>query len=335
MKACHLQIWMMEALAAAAVTADELQPWLERSNGIFSVHEAAAVGDMSALVAATADKAGLNMTDEKGNTALDIAAAAGHAEAVQHLIGAGAAATERTLAAAATPAIRKMVMGAVTARRLELQLCEGVASGNVPEVRKLLALGVSPNALTNDHQMSVLMQAAGAGKVWMVRILLENGANPNYVSPQSKTVLHVAAAGGTGEVVTRLLAAGADPLAQGSNGATALHDAVWCRNTETVKALLHAYRAQNFNPDGQRNGLPLTMAVRDGNRAIVKLFLEAGTDLRHPQFEAQPPLIEAVLYGRVEIARMLLAAGADPDARDADGKSARDYAVVKMPGLFK
>lgn len=319
----------------AAVTADELQPWLERSNGIFSAHEAAAVGDMHALRAATADKSGLNMIDEMGNTALDIAAAHGHAAAVQYLIGAGVAATERTLSVAATPAIRDMVMGSVKARRLELQLCEGVASGNVPEVRKLLALGVSPNSLTNDHQMSVLMQAAGAGKIWMVRILLENGANPNYVNPQSKTVLHVAAAEGTADVVKALLDAGASPHAQGSNGATALHDAVWQRNADTVKALLPSYQALNFNPDGQRNGYPLHMAVCDGNREIVKLFLEAGTDLRHKQFDDQPPLIAAVLYGRVEIARMLLAAGADPDACDATGKSARDYAAVKMPGLFK
>lgn len=335
MKMNLLQIWVLGALAIPAVAADELLPWLERSNAVFSVHEAAAAADMNALRIAAVDKSMLNMPDEMGNTALDIAAAAGQVVAVQYLIGAGAAASERTLSVAATPEIRELVMGSVMKRRLELQLCEGVASRNVSEVRKLLAMGVSPNALTYDHQMSVLMMAAGDAKIDMVNILLENGADPNYVNTQSKSVLHIAAAYGSADVVTRLLAAGAEPMVQGSNGATPLHDAVWSHNTETVKALLPAYRAQNFNPDGQRNGFPIVMAVRDGNQPIVQLFLAAGTNLRHEQFIKQSPLIEAVLYSREEIARLLIAAGADPDARDDKGKSARDYAELKKLNLFK
>ncbi|MBQ3218622.1 MAG: ankyrin repeat domain-containing protein [Akkermansia sp.] len=335
MKTPILQILIGAAwLSPFSGAADELMPWLERSNGVFSVHEAAAAGDMNALRAAAVDKLTLNMADEQGRTPLDIAAASGHVEAVRHLIACGATATEQTLRLAANAASKQVVQSALHMRNLELQLCEAVASRNVPEVRRLLAQGVSSNALTHDHQQSVLMQAAGTGRIWMLRILLENGADPNYVNAQTKSVLHVAAATGTAEIVRRLLAAGADPLVQGSNGATPLHDAVWMRNVATVQALLPAYKAQNYNPDGGRNGLPLLMAIAGGNTAVVQAFIDAGTDLRGACFEKHPPLAEAVKAGRVEISRVLYKAGADPDAKDSTGKSARDYAAGKMPHIF-
>lgn len=326
---------LISALPLAPAEADELLPWLQRSNGVYSAHEAAAAGDMNALRVAVTDKSTLNMPDELGNTPLDLAVAAGHVAAVNHLIGEGATATERTLSLAQSPAVQHAVQGALSLRRQELRLCEHVAGGQVAQVRKLMALGVDPNCLTHDHQMSVLMQAARDGKVEIVQILLESGANPDYVNPQTKSVLHVAAADGTPEVVTALLEGGANPMARGSNAATPLHDAVWERNAATVKALLPAYRAQNYNPDGGRNGLPLIMAIQGGNKEIVQAFIEAGTDLRHPMFRKVPPLTVAVQYRREPIARMLLAAGADPDAQDEKGKSARDYAAEMMPQLFE
>lgn len=335
MKTPILQMLMCTALLMpVADAADELLPWLERSNGVFSPHEAAATGDMNLLREAQVEKHTVNMPDELGKTPLDIAAENGHASAVAHLLSVGASATEQTYRLAATETVRGLIKGAMESRRLELQLCEAVASGNLPEARKLLALGVSANAMSHDHQMSVLMQAVAVSRVWMVRVLLENGADPNYVNVQSKSVLHVAAAQSTPEIVSCLLAAGADPMMQGNNGATPLHDAVWQRRTDLVKALLPAYKSQNYNPDGGRNGTPLAMAVHNGSLPIVQAFIAAGTDLRGACFAKSPLLVVAVRAGKVEIARTLFEAGADADARDESGKSARDYAAVKMPHLF-
>ena len=331
----RLNLMLILALQATVAGADELLPWLQRSNGVYSAHEAAAAGDMNALRSAVTDKSTLNMPDELGNTPLDIAVAAGNTSAVLHLIAEGAMATERTLSLAATPSVREAVQSSLAVRQRELRLCELVAAGKAGEVKKLLALGVSANALTNDHQMSILMQAAGAGQTEIVRILLANGADPNYVNPQTKSVLHIAATTGTAEVVTALLAAGADPMARGSNAATPLHDAVWVRNIATVKALLPAYRHMNYNPDGGRNGLPLIMAVQGGDMEIVKLFIEAGTDMKHAMFRTVSPLVVAVQYKREQIARALLAAGADPDVKDAKGFTAREYAATMVPQLFK
>lgn len=301
--------------------------------GVPSVYEAAESGNMQALRAIVEDKADTNAPDEQGRTPLDIAVAAGHAEAVAFLIANGASPTMRTMSLVTTPEVLEVLQAALDARNLELQLSEAVASGNLPEARRLLAQGVSANALTPDNQMSVLMQAVKARRIWMVRVLLENGADPNYVNPQSKSVLHIAATDAGGPIVRRLLAAGANPMAAGSNRVTPLHDAVWANNADTVRALLPAYRAQNFNPDGM-NGLPLIMAITKGNRSMVRDFIAAGTDLRGECFNENPPLAVAVKAGRVHIARDLLRAGADPDAKDSEGRSARDYAAMNGMNLF-
>ena len=315
--------------------ADELDSWLTRSNGVFSIHEAAATGDEYAVRVAAMDKATLNMPDELGRTPLDIAVMNGHEFAAAHLIACGAAASEQTLALASTQATRDVVMGSLKKRQLEIQLCEAVASNNMPEVRRLLAQGVNADALTHDYQMSVLMAAVQARRVQMVQLLLDNGADVNYVNVQSKSVLHIAAAYADGDIVHRLLAAGANPMMKANNDATPLHDAVWQHNLSTVKALLPSYTAVNYNPDGGRNGLPLMMAISNGSVDIVRAFIAAGTNLRGACFEKMPPLVWAVMRGRENIARELLKAGADPDACDMKGQSARDYAAMKMPNLFQ
>ena len=102
----RLNLMLILALQATVAGADELLPWLQRSNGVYSAHEAAAAGDMNALRSAVTDKSTLNMPDELGNTPLDIAVAAGNTSAVLHLIAEGAMATERTLSLAATPSVR-------------------------------------------------------------------------------------------------------------------------------------------------------------------------------------------------------------------------------------
>ncbi len=78
-------------------------------------------------------------------------------------------------------------------------------------------------------------------------------------------------------------------------------------------------------------------AVVDGNLESVKKRIEGGQDLgeQHPQFGATP-LSLATLYGRAEVADLLIESGADVNARNRDMNTALHAAAfLGHPEIFK
>lgn len=72
---------------------------------------------------------------------------------------------------------------------------------------------------------------------------------------------------------------------------------------------------------------PLHMAVALGHAEMVKILLDAGADPNAKGGTAEhSPLHAAVQNGNVEIVALLLNAGADPNARDKQGRTALDMA---------
>ena len=55
----------------------------------------------------------------------------------------------------------------------------------------------------------------------------------------------------------------------------------------------------------------------------------AAIDLNHPNDDGTTPLMTASKYGETEVVRVLLAAGADKDLRNNDGKTALDIAIER------
>ena len=83
----------------------------------------------------------------------------------------------------------------------------------------------------------------------------------------------------------------------------------------------------------------LHSALAGNHREVARALLEAGAPVNAGQQEGWTPLMEAVLHDDVEIAKMLLARGADPKAQNDAGKSAiglaADRANVEMLKLLK
>ena len=77
--------------------------------------------------------------------------------------------------------------------------------------------------------------------------------------------------------------------------------------------LLHAAVKAMVQPDGA-----VVAALPDAAAAI---------DLNHPNNNGDTPLIIASYWGKPEVVRVLLAAGADKDLRNNDGKTALDWAI--------
>ncbi len=330
---------------AAPSGAGEMSPRLlkliERSNGVYSVAEAAAAGDTDVLKARLAEGADPNEVDEEGNCPLHHAAGGKSDLALNLLLKAGADPLA-TNAEGKTPrqicrheALSSCLQTAEKARERELALCKLITRADVTGVRAALAEGVNPNARSADRVGSLLLYAVSLGHASVVRALLEAGAEVDAITTRGgRTSLHIAASNGDMAVLRELMAAKPNPLLPSANGAYPLHDAVWNRRLEAVRLLLPAYAHINFNPRGGPHGSPLAMAIHYGRTDIVRAFLEAGFNPNDARLAGDPPLIQAVRSGHADCVKLFLEAGADKQMKDAHGKMAADYAQGDLLSLL-
>jgi imidazoleglycerol phosphate synthase cyclase subunit len=138
-------------------------------------------------------------------------------------------------------------------------------------------------------------------------------------------VLHKAILRNDAGIIKALLDGGADPMFRAGNQAVALHDAVWERKHESIKALLPAYKNINYSPDGGFNGTPINLAIDRNFADIVQLFIDAGIDLRDNR-NGELPLVHAAITGKADCIKVLLKAGAD--------KISTSSAVFRNPDMI-
>lgn len=310
------------------------EPAFVCSNAVYYLHEAALVGDTGVIAARLKEGKNPNEFDELGRSPLMIAAAAGQAAAVKALLAGGADVSmtdkqgKTPTQLSASPAVKKLLVAAEAVRAKEVELSKAIAAGDTAAVEKALAAGVNPNAMAADpNQGTLLMQAVMLGKTDIARMLLDRGAKVNVSNADGKSVLHVAAGSGAAELIPALLAAGADPKVQGPNGATPLHDAIWSNRLNAVQALLPAYKDCNFNPDGGWQGAAPAMAAGRGD-GMLMAFVEAGIDPNAALNKNGETFLMVCARNNagVDVMKALMAKGADPDLKDSEGKSAKDYA---------
>jgi ankyrin repeat protein len=154
-------------------------------------------------------------------------------------------------------------------------------------VELLLRHGADPNARDKEGWTPLHR----AGSVELVELLLRYGADPNARTDAGVTLLHSAAISGNVKLAEILLSRGADPNARAADGATPLHIAT---------GMLHIYSQEEVcHPD------------------FVRLLLSYGADLNIRDRDGRTPLYYAARDGCVEVVRILLAAGAAPDAKAA------------------
>ena len=109
--------------------------------------------------------------------------------------------------------------------------------------RRLLEHGAGVNARTNMHSCTPLHLATQRGKVEVVHVLLQHGADVGTKDGSGRTALHQAAQFGKVEVVYVLLQHGADVGTKDSNGRTALQVALDRGHVEVIK-MLSEHRAR-------------------------------------------------------------------------------------------
>ena len=209
----------------------------------------------------------------------------------------------------------------------------------------LLTAGADANA-GDDHGVTPLSLASLNGNRLVVDALLAAGADPNAPRTSGETPLMTAARVGGLDVVRSLIAAGADPNAREATlGQTALMLAVAENHTPVARLLLETGAAASARSTNRFT--PLLFAAQQGNVEAADLLLSAGADVNEsapdgiggntnarsryvPDTDAAALLV-AIDSGHAELARFLLARGADPD-HDGAGRTALHAAVQrKMP----
>ncbi|KAF6824865.1 ankyrin repeat protein [Colletotrichum plurivorum] len=83
----------------------------------------------------------------------------------------------------------------------------------------------------------------------------------------------------------------------------------------------------SINPDSTAPDIGIHACAARGDRARLHNLLEQEVDVDSRDQKQRTPLMEAVLWTQPDIVRELLKAGADPELKDEDGRSAVDLAA--------
>ncbi len=281
--------------------------------------------------------------------------------------------------------LHALALAAVFATLADAQsndLVSAAARGDLPAVRTLLASGADVNAKRSSvDTRTALVFAAENGHVEVAQALLAARADVNAQDAGGRTALWIAAASPHAELVKVLLAArpdleipdglgrtplfavvnlrqnldalrllleaGASPNAMGKNGATPLMLAA-SGDGPTSLAMVHALLAararlyeglrvcRGSGPGAARllgpyaaaaGGTALALASAGGSTEIVETLIAAGANVDLKQCDGKTPLTIAAAGGRADVVRPLLAAKADVNINDASGKTALMLAV--------
>jgi uncharacterized protein len=206
--------------------------------------------------------------------------------------------------------------------------------------RRVIATGMSCLALVlGTHSIARqtlanesgdrLLRAASGGDSAEAQRLVAAGAPVEHRDRQGRTALLLAVAGNHVEVANVLLGAGASPNAQAANQDTPWLLAGASGRTEILAAMIPA--GPDFSIRNRYGGNALIPACERAHVETVKLLLTTKIDVNLVNNLGWTCLLEIVLLGdggrrHQEVARLVLAAGADPNIADKDGVSPLTHA---------
>lgn len=291
-------------------------PDVANDYGITPLSLAAARGSAGLIEVLLKAGANANLAPPNGEFPLMAASRAGHAAAVKTLLDHGARVANKD------PSVGQDA------------LMWAVAAGSFDVVRLLLERGADVHARSNSG-FSPLLFAAREGDVEMTRVLLDAGARVNDTDDSGVSALHVATVRGHAPLALFLLDRGADPKAD-KPGYTPLH---WA----AAKVELSEYPTRY----GKWHEWSVLGGIVEGRMALVKALLARGADPNAklakptPRFSNEgggyralgsTPLFMAASNGDTETMKVLVEAGADPNARNTDESTVLITAVGRPSG---
>ncbi|KAF5572550.1 ankyrin 1, partial [Fusarium pseudocircinatum] len=203
-----------------------------------------------------------------------------------------------------------------------------VLGGNHETVKMMLEKEADPNmGISDSHtggdQWTPLHAATDDGFVKCIRLILQNGANPNIPGP-SGPPLHWAVTHARVDILDMLLDAGADPLSQALKKpllVTSVGSELKADGLSMLKRLLELELEVNCK-DCEGNTPLTTLLCSYANKTAdesvqrdkaLRMLIDHGADVNLATDDMWTPLQYAVIMKQYNAAEMLLEAGAHPD----------------------
>ena len=281
-------------------------------------------GDVSKVAALLSSGSDVNAKERRGGaTPLMLAAAFGSLDTMRMLIEKGADVNARSAGEATA------LMWAAT---------------DLDKVRLLIDKGADVNAVSSLGRSALLLAAMSDRSAEIVRLLVARGANVRIVAKDNSGAVVAATTGNDIETIRFLVERGADINTSDALGRTPLMTASAHGNLAAVKLLLSKGAGVNLvslapeaSPQGRvKNGIialgsftALHLAAPYGPADLAKALLAAGADVNARDSRGLTALMLSVAtdHGDVEIVKALLAKGADAAAKDKNGETAADWAA--------
>ncbi|KAF1970378.1 ankyrin [Bimuria novae-zelandiae CBS 107.79] len=157
-----------------------------------------------------------------------------------------------------------------------------------------------------DYNDPTLISKFAAGRVLIVRMLLEHGADVNSKDKLDRSILHSSADSRplTATTPEILLDAGADLESFSDRQDAPIHSAAACNNWEMIELLVE--RGANINLQDQSQMTPLAVAIVKQGFDAAATLIELGADIHSPDDHGDTPLHDAAYEGGFRIIEMLL-----------------------------
>ena len=287
------------------------------------VYRAVRTNDLGSLKSLVRTPADANARDEFGETPLLYAAAAGSLEAMTFLLDKGADINAQN-AFGSTALIW--------------------SATDLAKVRLLVERGANVNLATKTGRTALFVAAMSDGSAPVVRALVARGADLKVKDAFQNTVLTAAAMGNDMDTIRMALDAGVDVNASGVTGLTPLMlSGGYHANLAATRLLLAKGARVNavtatpalFPIEDPKSGAlalrsftALQLAMPHGSPELAKTLLDAGADINAKDSRNMTPLMFAVATNQQNPAliRLLVERGADPAVQSNVGETAVDWA---------
>jgi ankyrin repeat protein len=197
-------------------------------------------------------------------------------------------------------------------------------NGNAATIARLLDAGADPNAVDPAGE-TALMTAARTGVPSALRVLLDRGATVDARDPEfQQTALMLAVREDHAETAALLISRGATVNAHTRVGPTPAFTPP-CKGTgcgsEGVGINRGGLPDRGRRAEVKGGMTALLYAARDGRVEATRMLLAAGADIEAADANGIRPLLMAALNNNFDVARLLLAKGANVNADDFWGRS--------------